>query len=137
MGKEIKLFQIHYDASPGYIDLYATFLGNAQKHFISIFSDAHRREFDVSVVAEQIYEAIDTNKQYSFYIQRGDLNARIVFVSNSIKLYPQEPLIMKIHVEEAEPSPDYIAYLDVLLDLLENIRIYGLETNEELYSYRG
>ncbi|MGE0009582.1 MAG: hypothetical protein AB7F19_03490 [Candidatus Babeliales bacterium] len=135
MFKEIKLFHVHFDSTPDYIDLhevYATFLGNAQKHFISIFSNENKREFDVSVIAEQIYRAIDNNKQYSFYIQRGNLHARIVFVSNSIKLYLQEPLIMKLHIEEREPSPDYVAYLDILLDLLESIRIDGLEINEEL-----
>ena len=38
---------------------------------------------------------------------------------------------MKLHVEETEPSLDYAAYLVILLDLLEGIRIYALVNEKD------
>ena len=41
MHKQINLLYVQYDSAPDFTDLqelYTTFLGNAQKHVISIFS---------------------------------------------------------------------------------------------------
>lgn len=133
MHKEIKLFhaQYHFDYSDDSdLGFFKMILDNAQKHGIYITSQ--QADFEIDIIAQEIVDALADGKSYSFTIQKGELNAKVVFIHDSIKLYLQPPFAKRMHVDELEPSVDYLAYLNLLLDMLANVYVHLIETNEEL-----
>ncbi len=131
MYNVVKCFQIQYDSDPDYIDLltlYKRILDNVNVHDIIIQKFHHAQGVSAEIIAKDILEAIMNQEQYIFFIKKNDMKAKVVFLNDLISLYPESPLIMKLHVDEAVASPDYMAYLELLLALCEKVHIYGLET---------
>ncbi len=127
----VKCFQVQYDSDPDYIDLltlYKKILENANAHNIIIQKCQDAQYVSTEIIAKDILKAITNQKQYTFCINKNDVKAKVVFLDDLISLYPEPPLIIRLHVDEAVGSPDYMTYFELLLALCEKVRIYGLET---------
>ncbi|MGE0009573.1 MAG: hypothetical protein AB7F19_03445 [Candidatus Babeliales bacterium] len=134
MNKEIKLFHAQYSveySADSALDIYKMILKNAESSGIFINTSQVITE-NSEIIAQDILDSLTKKQRYFFGIQKGDLRAAVVFVNYSVKLYPEEPFKRRLHIDEVEASTDYLAYLNLLLDMLAGVYVYVIETNEEL-----
>lgn len=134
MYKDIKFFHAEFEIDAQDLNLLKQckiVLNNVKAYSIRILNAQHINNYE-EAIAQQILDAIKKRQQCSFIIEKNGKHANVLFYGGSIKLYLEPPLVKHLHVDEIEASTDYLAYLDLLLDLLANLPVLVIECNHKL-----